>query len=202
MRIRTGHIDAMTGSKPFLRGKLPPSFFAEIPAKLAEAGHGEGAIAALLDLDAEMFAFHRRGAKGELVGKLIGEMGLTLELAEFTALTAISRITYGIGREVAEPATVGLLAEELGLDPSRASRLATSLIAAGWVRRAVAQDDGRKSVLEFTDKAVTMFARFRDLKWQKMIEIFAGWEAEDIEAFARLFARYGEDFVKVYSAGA
>lgn len=165
---------------------------------LADAGHSPDAVEALLSLDAAMFAWHRRMMKGELPGKLIQEMGTDLELSQFHALTAISRIEHGIGRAQPELATVGLLAEEMTLDPSRASRIASSLIAGGWLRREVAQDDGRKSVLMLTAKADAVFAEFRALKWRKLLELFADWDEADIEAFSRLFQRYSEGSAAVY----
>ena len=194
--MEIGHSPAMSAAKI----QTPPDFHADLPARLAAAGHGAPAIEALLALDTEMFAWHRRLAKGELPGRLIAEMGLDLELSQFHALTAISRIHHAIGRDHAEPATVGLLAEEMALDPSRASRIASGLIAGGWVRRAAAQDDGRKSVLVLTDKARAVFERFRAAKWDKLLSIFAEWDEADIQTFARLFARYSEGVARVYQA--
>jgi DNA-binding MarR family transcriptional regulator len=178
--------------------KIPPAFHADLPDRLAEAGHSPEAVAALLGFDSEMFAWHRRALKGELAGRLIAEMGLEIELSQFHALTAIHRIEHGVGRAAPLPATVGLLAEEMSLDPSRASRIASGLIDEGWVRRDVAQDDGRKSVLVLTDKADAVFRRFRDLKWDKLLEVFADWNEADILAFSRLFARYSEGMARVY----
>lgn len=168
--------------------------------RLAAAGHGPAAIEALLALDTEMFAWHRQTMKGELALRLLAELGLDLELSQFHALTAIARITHGVGRDRAEPATVGLLAEDLAIDPSRASRIASGLIAAGWVRRDAAQDDGRKTVLLLTDKAHAVFVRFRAAKWEKLIAVFAEWSAEEIETFSRLFARYAEGMGRVYGS--
>ncbi len=87
------------------------------------------------------------------------------------------------------------------IDPSRASRIATGLIAGGWVERAVAQEDGRKSVLLLTDKAHDAFERFRVAKWDKLLSVFADWSEDDIRAFARLFTRYSEGMARVYGAG-
>ena len=179
---------------------LPACFQADLPERLAAAGHGPEAVAALLALDAEMFGWHRRVVKGELPGRLIAELGLELELSQFSALTAVNRIVQGIGRDRPALATVGLLAEEMSIDPSRASRIASGLIAAGWLRRAAAQDDGRKAVLEFTDMARDVFARFREAKWAKMLSVFEGWSEDDIRDFARLFARYSEAVALVYHA--
>ncbi|NBT33150.1 MAG: MarR family transcriptional regulator [Rhodobacteraceae bacterium] len=178
--------------------KTPPHFQDSVAARLSAAGHADASVQALLDLDAAIFQWHRMAMKGEVVGRLIAELGEKLELSQFYAMTAITRIEAGVGRPRPEPATVGLLAEELSLDPSRASRIATDLIAAGYVRREVAQDDGRKTVLVLTDRAKAVFDRFRDLKWGKLITIFAEWSEDDIQSFSRLFDRYAQDVARVY----
>lgn len=178
--------------------RVPPNYHDDLPARLADAGFAPDVAQALMALDAEMFVWHRRAVKGELPARLIAEAGLDLDFSAFTALTAILRITNGVGRAKAEPATVGLLAEELSIDPSRASRVTSGLIEAGWVRRDVAQEDGRKSILVLTDRAQDAFNQFRDLKWSKLVQVFADWSEDDIRAFARLFARYSEGVERVY----
>lgn len=188
-----GQITTMT---PLAR-RLPPSCN-DLPARLTAAGFAPDVAEALAALDAEMFVAQRRAVKGELPARLIAEAGLDLDFGAFTALTAILRITNGVGRAQAEPATVGLLADELSIDPSRASRVASGLIEAGWVRRDVAQDDGRKSILVLTDRAQAAFSQFRDLKWSKLAEVFADWSGDDIRTFARLFARYSDGVERVY----
>lgn len=175
----------------------PPHFHAGLPERLAEAGHSPEAAAALIDLDGAVFLWHRMAMKGEVPGRLIAELGLDLELSQFYALTAILRIQSGIGRQ-AEPATIGLMADEMSIDPSRASRIATDLIARGYLRREAAQEDGRKSILTLTPKATEAFAAYRDLKWRKLVQVFAGWEETEIRQFAGLFGRYTDALRAVY----
>lgn len=165
---------------------------------LAEAGYSEASVAALIDLDGEMFRMMRSMVKGELPAQLMSELGAGLELAQFQALTAITRIQGGIGRCEQQEATIGLVAEEMNVDPSRASRIVADLIAAGHVRRDVSQSDGRKSVLSLTETALSMFAAFRDLKWAKFLQVFAEWSDEEIQCFSRLFLRYNENMRRVY----
>lgn len=177
-------------------------FQAEAPEMLAAAGFAPAATEALTALDAALFFWHRFAAKGEFARALITEIGLDIDISQFHALTAISRIEHGVGRAAAEPATVGLVAEEMALDPSRASRITSGLIEAGYLRREAAQDDGRKAVLVLTDKAREVFLQFRVLKWQKLIAVFEHWSEDDIQCFSRLFARYSEDVRKVYNGAA
>ena len=85
----------------------------------------------------------------------------------------------------------------MNIDPSRASRVASDLIAKGLVRREAAQDDGRKSILVLTDAAVALFRSYKELKWAKVIEVYRDWNAEDIATFSRLLGRYVGDMRRV-----
>ncbi|MGR3364162.1 MAG: MarR family winged helix-turn-helix transcriptional regulator [Maritimibacter harenae] len=161
-----------------------------IAPPLERAEFSSTSKAALMDLDAAMFQWHRMLAKGELTGRLLAETGLDLEPALFQGLMAVKRITHGVGRPEPQEPTVGLVAEEMAIDPSRASRIASELIARGYVERAAAQDDGRKSVLLITEKGTAAFETVRDLRWTHMVEMFADWSEDDIRAFADLFGRY------------
>lgn len=168
----------------------PPGFQNGIAERLQGSGRSPEAVGALLDIDQRLFLWQRSVAKGETVQRMIGALGLGIEPAEFSALMAVSRITHGVGRTAPEPATVGALAGELSLDPSRASRLAQQLIAHGLVRREVAQDDARKTILVLTDQAKQVLVGIRDQKWDRYQQTFAGWSDEDIIAFDRLFSRF------------
>ena len=161
-------------------------------------GHATETVAALLALDSAIFLWHRMAVKGEVPGKLMAELGLGLDPAQFFALTAVTRIESGIGRARPEAATVGLLAEELAIDPSRASRIASDLIAGGFLRREADQSDGRRAILRLTDQATAAMAAFRDLKWSKFRAIFADWSDAEIVAFSDLFGRYVAGVRSVY----
>lgn len=171
-----------------------------VAARLAAEGFAPGIIKALLDLDSGVFQWHRMVMKGEVLGKLIEELGLDLDLSHVYAMTAILRLQNGLGREAAEAVTVGLLAEEMTIDPSRASRIASDLIARGFVRRDAAQDDGRKSILVLTDAAWDVLGKLRDQKWSKMTSLFEGWTEDEISTFSHLFSRYREGIARVYRA--
>lgn len=177
--------------------RLPPRFHDGLPERLAAEGVPPAAAEALLALDADLFLFLRQAMKGEVAGRILADLGLDLELSQFHALTAVSRIEHGVGRDAPEPPTVGLLAEELNLDPSRASRIAADLIARGYLRREAAQDDGRKSVLRLTDRAVSALRAWRDAKWDRVLAVFRDWPEAEVVTFARLFGRYAEGIARV-----
>jgi DNA-binding MarR family transcriptional regulator len=170
-----------------------------VAARLATDGFAPEIVKALLDLDSGVFQWHRLVMKGEVLGKLIEELGLELDLSHFYAMTAILRLQHGFGREAAQ-VTVGLLAEEMDIDPSRASRITSDLIGRGFVRREAAQDDGRKSILVLTDSAWKVLGQVSDQKWSKMGAIFEGWSEDEITTFSRLFLRYIDGIAGVYRA--
>ena len=136
--------------------------------------------------------------KGDIPQALLDELATDLEVTQFHALAALVRIRHGHGRPAPEEPTVGLLAEEMAVDPSRASRIASDLVDRGYLVRAVSQADGRRSVLELTGQADALFQSFHRLKWQRTMQVFRDWPAEDIIAFARLFARYREGMAEQY----
>jgi DNA-binding MarR family transcriptional regulator len=168
---------------------------------LLEAGFSEEAAIALLALDSGMFHHVRRVMKGDVPQSLLDELGTDLETTQFHALSALTRIRNGYGRPAPEEPTVGLLAEELAVDPSRASRIASDLVERGYLARAVSQADGRRSVLELTPKAGELFEAFHKAKWQRMMRMYQGWSTADIVAFARLFAKYVQGMTEQYPAG-
>ena len=110
--------------------------------------------------------------------------------AAVEALTAVIRLLNGFGGVAPQEATIGLVAVELNIDPSRASRITADLIARGYLLREVSQTDGRKSVLALTEKAHELLKSFLDLKWTKSMQVFADWDEADIVTFSTLFVRY------------
>ena len=168
-----------------------------IKATLEGGGFPEDAAMALLSLDADHFHFVRRVMKGDVPQSLMEELGAGLEVTQFHALGSILRIQCGYGRP-AQEATVGLLAEEMALDPSRASRIAADLVERGLLLRAVSQEDGRRSVLVPTEAAWALMDGFLRAKWARTMKLFATWSKEDIVTFARLFGRYTDGMSEQY----
>lgn len=165
---------------------------------LAAKGFSPDVSEALLDLDAELFRMMRSMVKGELPAQLMREIGAELELAQFQALTAVLRIQSGISRLDGREATIGHVAAEMNVDPSRASRVVSELIASGHLSRGVSQQDARRSVLEPTPKARKLLAEFRDLKWQKLMQVFDSWTEAEILDFSRLFLRFRDGMRAAY----
>jgi DNA-binding MarR family transcriptional regulator len=89
-----------------------------------------------------------------------------------------------------EQPTVGTMAECLGIEPSRASRMVADAIAAGLVKRHASQLDGRRAHLELTKDGGTALATVRRFRIAFFSRIVADWSDQDCVEFARLLTRF------------
>ncbi|EOD65397.1 MarR family winged helix-turn-helix transcriptional regulator [Amycolatopsis vancoresmycina] len=89
--------------------------------------------------------------------------------------------------------TVGGLAAEMGVVQPVASRTVAACIADGLLRRAASQADGRRTVLELTERGEAERTRFAAEQRAVFEEITAGWPPEERLQFARLLVRYTTD---------
>ncbi|MBU1175036.1 MAG: MarR family winged helix-turn-helix transcriptional regulator [Alphaproteobacteria bacterium] len=166
------------------------ALFARLAVEAETAGLPHAWADSLIGIDASLFALRRRMRKGEMSGALLAKLDCDLEKAEFEALTAIARLAVGMGTASRGDVTVGDIAEELTIDPSRSSRLISALVHKGYLERSVSQADARKTVVVLTDRANTLFRQFMTLKWRVTFEVFRDWSASDMETFERLLTNY------------
>ena len=89
--------------------------------------------------------------------------------------------------------TVGLVAERLGLDPSRASRLVAEAVDRQLVDRLPSTLDGRRIRLELTDQGQQVFAQVQTVRRTYVAERLADWSAQERRTFARLLHRFTAD---------
>ncbi|MEU8633614.1 MarR family winged helix-turn-helix transcriptional regulator [Amycolatopsis sp. NPDC048633] len=89
--------------------------------------------------------------------------------------------------------TVGGLAAEMGVAQPVASRTVAACIAEGLLRRAASQADGRRTVLELTDRGEAERTRFATDQRAAFEDITAAWSPEERTQFARLLVRYVTD---------
>jgi DNA-binding MarR family transcriptional regulator len=89
--------------------------------------------------------------------------------------------------------TVGGLAAEMGVAQPVASRTIAACIADGLLRRAASQADGRRTVLELTERGEAERNRFATDQRAAFEDITAGWSPEERTQFARLLVRYAAD---------
>lgn len=86
--------------------------------------------------------------------------------------------------------TIGSIAEQLGIDPSAASRLASDLISHGYLQRMASQQDGRRTVLRLTAEGLAMRDRYRRQHRQAFEYITRDWPPEERLELARLLVKY------------
>lgn len=178
----------MKTDKPLAIGD--PRIHSGVPELLDEKGFSSASIESLLALDLSMFKWRRIAEKGDFKGKMLDGVEEKLEPALMQGLFSIAQISAGLGVPAAKEPTIGMVADRMSIDPSRASRIVAGLVEKGFVTRAISQDDGRKSVLVLTPKSHTYLHQFIQSKWKIFATIFDDWEAQEIADFSRLFTRY------------
>lgn len=85
---------------------------------------------------------------------------------------------------------VTALAEVLGVDQPRASRLAAAAVDAGLVRREAEQHDGRRTRLVLTDAGRERLAAVHHYRQARFAEAMAGWTESERVTFAALLTRF------------
>ncbi|PDT17273.1 MarR family transcriptional regulator [Rhizobium sp. J15] len=121
--------------------------------------------------------------------RLIGRLAIQsaapgLELSHLDVLDAVRR---------AQPAgevTVGMIAEMLRIDPSRASRVVAEMVGRNVLRREASQADARRIVVVITPAGQDLLAAILTQKLAIISEIVSDWPDEDVERFAALFERF------------
>lgn len=189
--------DASKDHAPFA---MDPRVHKGVPELLEGKGFSPAAIEALLRFDASNFQWRRMWEKEEFSTKVLASLTDPLEPALVQGLMSIARISIGLGRPEPMQPTIGMVAEVMALDPSRASRIVSELVVRGYVERGVAQDDARKSVLHITPKGKNFMAEFSASKWMLMAQVFETWGEDDVAAFSALFERFVASLVDVVSA--
>jgi DNA-binding MarR family transcriptional regulator len=127
----------------------------------------------------------RAGTAGLGVGGAADPGALGAEAALFQVLDAIEGAA-GAGGTM----TVNGVADALGVDQPRASRLVARAVEAGLVSRGADPADGRRSVLGLTPAGTRVMADGHRTRRAAVEAALAGWSAEDRETFARLLRAY------------
>lgn len=161
-----------------------------VPEILSEQGFGADAIAALTAFDTANFQWRRMLEKGEFWSKINDGFDDKLEHALLQGLVAVTKLAEGLWHDAPQPPTIGLVAEAMAIDPSRASRIVSDLVARNFLQRAVAQEDARKSILVVTDKGRAYLVEFTRRKWLLLADVFQGWSEDEITTFSAQFSRY------------
>lgn len=159
---------------------------------LKAAGLEESAANGAITLEAIIQRWRRRAIRRLPEVRAISALGLALDVAQLDVLNAIWGPLDEFGAECAEreEIMVATIAKRLSIDPSRASRLVSDLIAAGFARRAVSQSDARRTIVELTPQGEEAVSSVREYRIALMSSFLKDWSGEEIAAFTPLFERF------------
>jgi DNA-binding MarR family transcriptional regulator len=129
----------------------------------------------------------RRSQSRRTIGRFMQQrLDRHLNLAEVAVADALQELA-----EAGEQRpSIGQMAQRLGIEASRASRMTAAAVRAGLVRRIASQADGRSSHLELTpegSKALEMIQRFR-MKF--FAQLMSEWSDQECAEFGRLLIRF------------
>ena len=128
----------------------------------------------------------RRSMGKRTLGKLaVEQLGPGLDLGLLGVVDAIEE-----GATPEGELSVGVVAERMGVDPSRGSRLVARAIEAGYVSRLPAQDDGRRVQLALTAEGGALSEAMHRFRQAHFALRMRGWSARDRREFARLLTRF------------
>jgi len=132
----------------------------------------------------------RRNQTRRSLGK-IAEHQLTGP-AELSLVPVLYAVEEGAEPD-SEGVTVGLVADRLGLDPSRASRMVSATIQAGYLERVASQTDGRRIQLRLTESGMALAEETHKFRQAYLGRATAQWSNPDRAELARLLSRFTED---------
>lgn len=149
------------------------------------AGLAADTIARIGSAMARMRLMIGRRFIGNLV---ISRVGGSMELSHLDVVGTVRRL------QANQEATVGAIAEELRVDPSRSSRIVADLVRQGLLKRDVSQEDARRTIVVITPVGQELLKKADEVKRETIREILADWPAEDVERFAELYDRFISGF--------
>jgi len=143
---------------------------------------------ALLQIERAMVRI-RRSQTRRAIGRLMErQLRARFNLAHSFVVDALDEAREVPGNEP----SVGVVAEHLGVDPSRASRMVADAVRGGYVRRVASQADGRRMCLELTGAGEKLLKTTSSFRRQVFSKAMASWSESDCVEFARLLAKFVE----------
>jgi DNA-binding MarR family transcriptional regulator len=158
---------------------------------LRKAGIDEATVEAVIGIDALMQTWRRRAMRRELGHQALLDLKIGIDLAQHDVLVAIEAPTDEFGDSTGSETMVATVAERLGIDPSRASRIVSEMVEAGYARRAVSQADARRTIIELTDAGQAIIDAVRAYKFLILGDFLAGWPPEEVATFVPLLRKFG-----------
>jgi DNA-binding MarR family transcriptional regulator len=127
----------------------------------------------------------RAMTRRNLGARMVRELGGGVDLSHLGVVDAVEE-----GQGADGVVTVGMVGERLGIDPSRASRVVTSALQAGYVERVASQADGRRVGLRLTDAGRALAEAAHRVRQKTFAKAMDGWTDGERREFARLLTRF------------
>ena len=148
------------------------------------------AAEAVAAIDAVMHKVRRSIQRRDFGRRVLAKLDGDLDVAHLDTISAIAHNPVWSDVAKDEEVTVGLIAERLGIDPSRASRLSADVVERGYARRVASQADARRICLELTEKGERFVAAVRRNKWELFAGALGQWSEQELVVFAALLDRF------------
>lgn len=158
----------------------------ELVALARDRGLSEEAAKAVAAIDGVMARIRRNMMRREFGRVVLAQIAPDLEVAHMDVISAIAHRIDGDPEEV----TVGMIAERLGIDPSRASRVSADVVDRGFARRVASQQDARRICLELTPKGRRFVGAIRQSKMGLFASALGQWQESELIVFANLLDRF------------
>ena len=164
----------------------------ELADFLEKAGIDHRSTEAALDIDSSLQQWRRRIGKRELGTAALDAFGISDEIdqAQLDVLFAIAKPLNESWYEDDDETMVSTIAARLRIDPSRASRLVSDLIAKDLAQRSVSQRDARRTIVELSPRGDAIVHAVRRFKFLVLGEFLSIWTDDEIAAFVPLMARF------------
>lgn len=158
--------------------------------ELARAqGLSPAAAEAVASIDAVMQKVRRSIQRREFGRRMLSALEPGLEVAHLDVISAIAHSPAWVD-EPQQEVTVGLIAERLGIDPSRASRVVADVVERGYAKRVASQLDARRICLELTPEGERFIEVVRQTKLQIFAQALTKWNERELVVFAALLDRF------------
>jgi DNA-binding MarR family transcriptional regulator len=153
------------------------------------SGLSEAAAKAVAAIDAVMSKVRRSIQRRDFGRLLLARIDPSLEVSHLDAIIAIAH-NPAVSNNTQEEVTVGIIAERLQIDPSRASRISADIVERGYAFRVASQLDARRICLKLTARGERFVAAVRQTKWRIFAGSLAQWDEQDLVTFAALLERF------------
>ncbi|MGG7517242.1 MarR family winged helix-turn-helix transcriptional regulator [Allorhizobium undicola] len=169
----------MTKSIPPLPSVLPPA-----PLSVgAEEDRRQGILKRLGDDLGRLRLMMGRRLISRVALSRLGE-GHGLELSHFDVVTFVAR------HQSRQAVTVGMVAEQMRVDPSRASRVVSELVKRGFLRREACQSDARRTIVRLSPEGEKLADYFASIRHEVVSRTLEEWDEAELALFEPLFDRF------------